>query len=467
MSTALRTWGGALLLLAAPVAPALAQTTVTETQAATPNEVITDDGYIGLNDGNNGTGTDAGMSCTVLDFSASEIVTISEVTMNLAVTHSWIGDLVVKVVSPNGTILAPLNRPGYVGPDDGTGGVGDSADLSSGAPITFDDDAPKGAESMGDESTNSAYTVCANAPFNCDYSPQPNGAFNSVADFSGFDGENATGQWAVCVGDAAPIDQGVFSAVSLSITGETEPPPPTCPVDFAATVNTTSLPSNGGTLVFTVSATNNGASAAQLVLGLSATGPINYTRTLGSGTLAAGASITQNVPLRVPRGAPNGTYDVTLVLSVDGDVCDTESFVITKGTTERVVAAELTKAEVEAAQNDRPAASESSAPVELFSGVTMDPNFFASATTAPSAVVASPNPFASRTALSFTLAQATDVRLSVYDVLGREVATLVSGRLEAGSHTAAFDASALSAGTYVYRLVVDGEVETGRITLAR
>jgi hypothetical protein len=47
------------------------------------------------------------------------------------------------------------------------------------------------------------------------------------------------------------------------------------------------------------------------------------------------------------------------------------------------------------------------------------------------------------------------------------VAVLVDGQVEAGAHTAVFDASSLAAGTYVYRLVADGQVQTGRLTVAR
>jgi serine protease AprX len=82
-------------------------------------------------------------------------------------------------------------------------------------------------------------------------------------------------------------------------------------------------------------------------------------------------------------------------------------------------------------------------------------------------VVVSPNPFEARANVSFTLAEASDVRLAVYDVLGREVAVLVDGQVEAGAHTAVFDASSLAAGTYVYRLVAGTQVETGRLTVAR
>jgi hypothetical protein len=44
---------------------------------------------------------------------------------------------------------------------------------------------------------------------------------------------------------------------------------------------------------------------------------------------------------------------------------------------------------------------------------------------------------------------------------------LVDGQVEAGSHTAVFEAGTLASGTYVYRLVANGQVETGRLTVAR
>jgi hypothetical protein len=77
-----------------------------------------------------------------------------------------------------------------------------------------------------------------------------------------------------------------------------------------------------------------------------------------------------------------------------------------------------------------------------------------------------PNPFSGRTQISYAVEVASDVRLSVYDVLGREVAVLVDGQQEAGTHTATFDARGLAAGTYIYRLVVGNDVQTGRMTLA-
>jgi hypothetical protein len=79
-------------------------------------------------------------------------------------------------------------------------------------------------------------------------------------------------------------------------------------------------------------------------------------------------------------------------------------------------------------------------------------------------VTAAPNPFARRTTLTFALAEAADVRLAVYDVLGREVAVLADGALGAGHHEATFDAHGLAAVTCVYRLSVGGQVATGRLS---
>jgi len=74
-----------------------------------------------------------------------------------------------------------------------------------------------------------------------------------------------------------------------------------------------------------------------------------------------------------------------------------------------------------------------------------------------------PNPFNPTTIISFELPVASDVRLSVYDVLGREVAVLVSERRCAGVHKVGFDASGLSSGVYLYSLRAGGFMQTRRL----
>jgi hypothetical protein len=63
-----------------------------------------------------------------------------------------------------------------------------------------------------------------------------------------------------------------------------------------------------------------------------------------------------------------------------------------------------------------------------------------------------PNPFNPTTVFSFRLSVASQTKLSVYDMLGREVAVLVEGMLPSGSHQATFNAGNLSSGMYIYRL---------------
>ncbi|MCH8496014.1 MAG: T9SS type A sorting domain-containing protein, partial [Balneolales bacterium] len=78
-----------------------------------------------------------------------------------------------------------------------------------------------------------------------------------------------------------------------------------------------------------------------------------------------------------------------------------------------------------------------------------------------------PNPFNPTTRISYALPVESQVRLAVYDLLGREVAVLVNERMASGSHFVTFDASALSSGVYMYRLTAQGVVLTQKMTLIK
>ena len=78
-----------------------------------------------------------------------------------------------------------------------------------------------------------------------------------------------------------------------------------------------------------------------------------------------------------------------------------------------------------------------------------------------------PNPTASGATVSFSLAQAGDVQLDVYDLLGRRVARLADGQLPAGEHGARLDTADLPSGTYIIRLSAGTETATSRITIIR
>ena len=63
-----------------------------------------------------------------------------------------------------------------------------------------------------------------------------------------------------------------------------------------------------------------------------------------------------------------------------------------------------------------------------------------------------PNPFNPSTAIGYRLSAASHVTLSVYDVLGRRVATLIDGKEGPGIYSVTFDADGLSSGVYLYTL---------------
>ncbi|NNE69761.1 MAG: PKD domain-containing protein [Rhodothermales bacterium] len=78
-----------------------------------------------------------------------------------------------------------------------------------------------------------------------------------------------------------------------------------------------------------------------------------------------------------------------------------------------------------------------------------------------------PNPFNPSARLEFDIASSSDVRLAVFDALGREVALLVDGQLEPGRHQVTFDAEGLSSGIYLARLATDQRVSVQTLVLMK
>lgn len=78
-----------------------------------------------------------------------------------------------------------------------------------------------------------------------------------------------------------------------------------------------------------------------------------------------------------------------------------------------------------------------------------------------------PNPFNPSTMIEFSIMQEGITSLRVFDLLGREVATLVNGRLNAGSHRVQWDASGAPSGIYFYRLQSGNFIETKKMLLVR
>ena len=78
-----------------------------------------------------------------------------------------------------------------------------------------------------------------------------------------------------------------------------------------------------------------------------------------------------------------------------------------------------------------------------------------------------PNPFSESTSFEYTVTEKTDVKISVYNVIGQHVATVVDAVQPAGTYRANFEAKDLASGTYFYRLETNGRVMSRPMILVR
>jgi hypothetical protein len=78
-----------------------------------------------------------------------------------------------------------------------------------------------------------------------------------------------------------------------------------------------------------------------------------------------------------------------------------------------------------------------------------------------------PNPFNPTTRIEFEIAAADLVVMRVFDLLGREVTTLVNDKLQPGKYEATFEANGLAGGVFLYRLQTSSFTETKQMVLLR
>ena len=78
-----------------------------------------------------------------------------------------------------------------------------------------------------------------------------------------------------------------------------------------------------------------------------------------------------------------------------------------------------------------------------------------------------PNPFNPSTTIEFSLPKTGNVTLKVFNVLGKEVASLINGQVESGKHKVNFDASNLNSGVYFYRIDAGNFIDTKKMILLK
>lgn len=180
-------------------------------EATMINGAIPDDGY-------NGQAMAPSMFCQDLVVPDDPINFVESVELTAGINHTWLADVVIKLVHPGGKILTLANRPTYAeATDDGVGCCGKGPNLSAMFPLLFKNGGMYDAETMGNTLT-SAQTVCKdeNPKLNaCEFKPNP--GKGPGKDFSDFLGENAGGTWKLCVGDSNKADVGTVDSVKLVI----------------------------------------------------------------------------------------------------------------------------------------------------------------------------------------------------------------------------------------------------------
>lgn len=151
--------------------------------------------------------------------------------------------------------------------------------------------------------------------------------------------------------------------------------------------------------------------------------------------------------------APDGLVRVARDAVYRGAIC-AENISIESGATVQHHNTPLaTSAQVSMAANTSFSKESIAVQVELPDQIALLPNY--------------PNPFNPTTTIQFHLPETVQVRLSVYDMLGREIVVLVHGTISAGEHSVVFDASRFSNGTYLYKMVTPEQTLTGRMMLLK
>jgi len=209
------------------------------------------------------------------------------------------------------------------------------------------------------------------------------------------------------------------------------------------------IPASGGTIDYTISAENTSSTSQNFDVWIMAQLPNGdlYGPLLNANlTLDAGISITRTRSQTIPSTGPQGVYFyVASVGNYPDETWDQDSFIFDKLN-----------------YGDGPMISGWSTTGEDFLA-----NSKQEISTEFALGGAYPNPFNPTTTISYKLQVASHTKLTIFDVQGRVVATLVNGYRDAGSHEVTFDASNLASGVYLYKLEANNFSAVGKMMLVK
>ncbi|MBU1650618.1 T9SS type A sorting domain-containing protein, partial [bacterium] len=213
------------------------------------------------------------------------------------------------------------------------------------------------------------------------------------------------------------------------------------------------VPSTGGDLNCDVYVENISGVAEDLDVWLEAIYYNNLSVTVAQrsfNNFQPGWALSRNLSLPIPANWPAGGYDLELCIGVYPDnIWESDDFPFIK---EGVI------------DQNHPDELQYGQPLSLFD---MENGKSEPKTENHDPLTITPNPFNPTTAISIQLSAFSHVNLSVYDIAGRKVATLIDGWRNAGSHEAVFDGSGLASGIYIAMLKMGDEQQSQKITLLK
>lgn len=174
-------------------------------------------GAVDINDtANHYNGTIPSMDClAIIVPDTGEPQLIQNIELTVSIYHDWLGDLILKLVTPNNIPLTLMLKPGANEGFDGYAETpdGDTSDLRPEYPITFKDTAAISAENMGN--TIGPGSIVCKDDSRCEYAPAP--GKGPGKNFSDFYGLSAAGTWSLCAADGDNGDAGTLSFGEIKI----------------------------------------------------------------------------------------------------------------------------------------------------------------------------------------------------------------------------------------------------------
>jgi|GEM_PF-2542792 len=399
--------------------------------------------------------TPSGVTSTIT-IPASETRSIADLDVDLNATHSWIGDLAISLAR-DATTVSIMDRPGYTGT-----GFGCSGDNPN---IIADDEGTDGSiEGSCVAGANPGYAVA-------------DGRYTPNQPLSAFDGSAMAGTYTLTISDNAAGDTGTLDSWALIITPEDSGPSTISMVTVRQPA--APLPSSGGDarIAFRFTNLTNEAIATTTWAELEIPGgglitiPGDFSRLMRPKPLplAAAGDPADNrrwgMWFQLLPAAPAGEYRYTRYAGTQGGtILVSETVAFTKAAPTATATAPARMAGTPDADEAVVTIGENGAITVVHAGAT---EALTTSSTA-SGLRVSPNPMTTQGQAVVSVATTQDVRVSLYDALGREVRVLLDRSMTAGQEAhIGFRTNDLPAGVYVIRATGTDFAQTERITVVR